>query len=199
MHFNALYPKGNSRYIDDVNRAYEIMGLQPVLVLTESELREKFREMGKLLHPDAGGGEGEFATLREAYALLSSPGQRLRHWLELRGEIGDLHGSIDTGLMDLFSTVGAVTQRVEALVRQRDLAKSALTKALLEDETQICREAVASLIAHVEDSITQACVDFSSFEKSEKIDASVAWSRVRSLTFLEKWKASLRASYARLT
>ncbi len=174
------------------------MGMVVGLRLTEEELREKFREAGKRLHPDAGGGEGEFAALREAFALLSSPARRLRHWLELRGIEGDIRGSIDNGLMDFFSEVGAVTQRVESLVRKRDEAKSSLAKALLENETHACREALSVVISRVENLIEQECAEFSEFEKSTELNAALAWQRVRSLTFLEKWRTSLRASFAKL-
>jgi curved DNA-binding protein CbpA len=181
-----------------VSNAFEIMGVAVVLGLSEEELREKFREAGKRLHPDAGGAEGDFAALREAYALLSSPAQRLRLWLELRGAAGEIRGSIDTGLMDLFSEVGTATQRAEALIRKREDAKSALAKALLEHETHSCREAVAALISNVEGKIAAECADFPEFEKAAEIDAELAWQHVRSLTFLEKWKTSLRSSFARI-
>lgn len=174
------------------------MGLEETLNLTEEQLREKFREAGKRLHPDAGGAEGEFAALREAYALLSSPARRLRHWLELHGEGGEIRGSIDSSLMDLFSEVGTVTQRAEALIRRRDEAKSTLARALLENETHACREAVSALISRIERLIENECAGFSELEKSPSLHAISAWQSVRSLTFLEKWKTSLRASFAKL-
>ena len=65
-------------------------------------MRDLFREAGKQAHPDAGGGEGEFAALREAFAVVSSPSRRLRHWLELRGTPGEVRGSIENSLMEFF-------------------------------------------------------------------------------------------------
>ena len=52
-----IYPK--------LNHAFQILGIEPRLVLSDEALRDLFREAGKQVHPDAGGGEGEFAALRD--------------------------------------------------------------------------------------------------------------------------------------
>jgi curved DNA-binding protein CbpA len=181
-----------------VSDAFQILGIQPALVLSDETLREAFREAGKLSHPDAGGGEGEFAALREAFAVVSSPSRRLRHWLELRGTPGEVRGTIEPSLMDLFTEVGAVTQQAESLVRKRDDAKSALVRAMLEGETQIRREAVERAISQVEARITDECVVFYAFEKSPVVDVEAAAKTARNLAFLEKWRAGLRACFSKL-
>ncbi len=178
--------------------AYQILGLRPGLVFSEETLREAFREAGKLTHPDAGGGEGEFAALREAFAMISSPSRRLSHWLELRGTPGEVRGSIDNALMDLFSEVGAATQQAELLIRKRDEAKSALGRAMLEGGTQICREAVEGAISLVEKEIARECSVFPEFENSQSLDLNAVSIAARNLAFLEKWRAALRALFARL-
>ncbi len=178
--------------------AFETLGIAPRLVISEEELREAFREAGKSAHPDAGGGEGEFAALREAMAILSSPSRRLRHWLELRGVDVDVRGSIAPDLMDLFAGVGAVSQRAETVIRKRTDAKSALAKALLEGETQVCRDAVESAISDVETAIGRIGSLFSEMEKASEVDAVECGRFVRDLSFLEKWKAGLRSVYVRL-
>ena len=181
-----------------MNDAFQILGIEPQLVLADDALREFFRAAGKRMHPDAGGEAGEFAALREAFAVVSSPSRRLRHWLELRGTPGEIRGSIDPSLMDLFSEVGAVTQLAESLIRKRDEAKSALVRALLESETQVCRETVERAIAKVEAVITRECTVFPELEKSADLDLEAASETARNLAFLEKWRASLRAYFGRL-
>lgn len=178
--------------------AFDRLGLEPALVLTDETLRGAFRAAGKQVHPDAGGGEGEFTALNEAFAILSSPSRRLRHWLECRGLTVETRGTIDTALMDLFSEVGAVTQRAEVLVRKRDEAKSALGRALLEGGTQGCREALEAAIAKVEAWIFRECEIFPSLETSEDPDLATAATIARNLVFLEKWRAGLRAGFSRL-
>ncbi len=178
--------------------AFQILGIDPTLILSDETLREAFREAGRRTHPDAGGGEGEFSALREAFAIISSPSRRLRHWLGLRGTPGDVRGTIAPSLMDMFCEVGAVTQQAESLVRKRDEAKSALVRAMLEGETQVCREAVERVISRVELGITNECAAFYGFEKSPDLDVGAASQAARNLAFLEKWHAGLRACFSRL-
>ena len=178
--------------------AFQILGIPPALVLADETLRDAYREAGKRTHPDAGGGEGEFAALREAFAMISSPSRRLRHWLELRGTSGDVRGTIESSLMDLFTEVATVTQQAETLIRKRDEAKSALCRAMLEGETQIRREAVERAISQVETKIANECAAFPDFEKSPDLDLVVAAKSARNLAFLEKWRGGLRSCFSRL-
>ncbi len=167
-------------------------------MLADEALRDAYREAGRQAHPDAGGGDGEFAALREAFAVVSSPSRRLRQWLEWRGTPGEVRGSIEPSLMDLFSHVGAVTQQAETLIRKREEAKSALARALLEGETQICREAVERAISQVEAMISSECAGFADFEISADLNVAAVSQVARNLAFLEKWRAGLRACFSRL-
>jgi len=179
--------------------AYAILGLPERLVFTEDEIRTASRETGKRVHPDAGGGEGEFTALKEAQSLLSSPSKRLRHWLELRGASIETRGVIGGELMELFSEVGTVNQRADSLVRKRESAQSALAKALLEGETQVCREEVEAMIAKVDQAIAGECGEFANWEVKYSPESREQMQlAVRNLTFLEKWRAGLRAGYSRL-
>ena len=178
--------------------AFERLGLEPRLVLDDDALRAAFQTAGKQCHPDAGGSEQEFAALREAHAVLASPSRRLRHWLELRGIDADPRGVVDSQVMDLFASVGEVSQRAEALIRRRDEARSALTRALLESETQTCREAVENAIATIQRAIAAQCDMFADYENSAAPDAAAAATTARNLAFLEKWLATLRALFSRL-
>ena len=168
------------------------------MVISDERLGEAFRDGGKRVHPDAGGGEGEFAALREAFAIVSSPSRRLKHWLELRGIPAEVRGSIDNPLMDLFAEVGAVTQQAEAVIRKRDDAKSALVRAMLEGETQVSREAVETVIAKVDALIDRECAVFPEFESMGNLELETVSKAARTLAFLEKWRAGLRACFSRL-
>jgi curved DNA-binding protein CbpA len=176
--------------------AFKTLGIEPRLALSDEAMRDAFREAGKLAHPDAGGEEASFAKLREAFEIVSSPSRRLRHWLELRGITVQIRGTVDPAIMDLFSHVGEATQHAEALIRRRDEAKSALTRALLERETQICREEVERALVRVEDAIGSQCTQFPEFENAPDLESAAA--AVRNLAFLEKWRATLRGLFSRL-
>jgi hypothetical protein len=181
-----------------MTNAFEILGIEPGLVIDGETLRDAFREAGRSAHPDAGGDEQAFASLNAALEILSSPSRRLRHWLELRGLTVETRGTMATEIMDLFSQLGETSQRAEALVRRRDEAKSALGRALLERETQACREEVERSIAHVEAAIERECAVFADYQNSTVIDLEAASASVRNLAFLEKWRTGLRGIFARL-
>jgi curved DNA-binding protein CbpA len=178
--------------------AFEVLGIEARLDLSDELLASAYREAGRRLHPDAGGEEGAFSALRDAHAVLCSPSRRLKHWLEIRGTPGDARGSIDDSLMSLFSRVGSVTQQADAVVRKRDEAKSALGRALLEGEIQQNREAVEQTLRMVEVAVASGCEVFPEFDQSAEVDLGRASEVARNLAFLERWKASLRSAYSRL-
>jgi curved DNA-binding protein CbpA len=177
--------------------AFEQLGLPRRLDLSEEEIRKAFRETGKCLHPDAGGSEADFSKLQEAFGLLGSPSRRLKHWLVLEGISGEDRGSISPGIMDLFSEVGNVLQRGDSLARKRADARSALARAMLENETQACREDVERMIAVVDGKIAEQTASFTDFD-SKSLPPESAWITVRDLAFLEKWRAKLRECFSSL-
>lgn len=175
--------------------AFAQMGLARRLVLGEDELRAAFREAGKRLHPDAGGDEDSFARLAASHALLQDPGRRLRHWLECHGiEVAD-HGPLPGQVMDLFAAVGRAIQQADEALRQRDSARSALAKALLEPRTLAARDALAAARAKVEAAIQAELALFPSFEAAP---GPAAADHARALAFLGKWQDQLRAKFAAL-
>lgn len=178
--------------------AFEILGIEPRLAIDGETLRDAFREAGRAAHPDAGGDEQSFAALNSAFEILSSPSRRLRHWLELRGLTVETRGMVAPEIMDLFAQVGEATQRAEALVRRRDETKSALGRALLEQETQSCREDVERCIALVEGAIERECAVFPDYQNSADTDLATASASARNLAFLEKWRTGLRGVFSRL-
>lgn len=181
-----------------MSNAFEILGLPPGLVFSEETLRDAYREAGKISHPDAGGAEGEFSLLKEAFSTLSSPSRRLSYWLELRGIPANPRGVIDPEMMDRFARIGKVTQQAETVIRKREEAKSALVRAMLEGETQICREEVEREIAGMDTAIAQECAAFSGFETAAELGLEAVSEAVRNLAFLEKWRTGLRSCYSRL-
>ncbi len=178
--------------------AFQLLGLPRLLSLTDDTLREAFRAAGKNLHPDAAGGESQFDALNEAFAVLSSPSQRLRHWLELQSLTAELRGAIDPALMDLFTRVGTATQRAELAIRKRDDAGSALVRALGEPEIQLARHAIERANSEVAQWISRQCGSFPEFDKTTSPDLTAACQIMRNLVFLEKWRASLRSYFSRL-
>lgn len=177
---------------------FETLGLGPRLVLDREELNQAFREAARTVHPDAGGCEEEFADLQRALNQLLSPAGRLAAWLAAMGVEVEPRGAVEPTLMDLFGRVGEVSQRAERLIRNRQTARSALAKALLEEEVHRCREQVEQAIDAVEQALDAACAAFPAFEDSPAPPADAAMELLRKLRFLEKWQAGLRGVYGQL-
>lgn len=179
-----------------MNNAFEILGIRMDPVLDEETLRDAFRAAGKPAHPDSGGSEDGFAALRTAFETLSSPSKRLRHWLELHDVPIESRGTVTPELMDLFASIGGITQQAESVIRKREDARSALALALTERAAQNSREQIEQALVQVEAAITRECDKFPRYrEQPESIEASTT---VRNLGFLEKWRASLRSVFSRL-
>jgi len=184
-------------------KAFERLGVERKLGISEEELREVFREAGKRVHPDAGGSDEEFGEVQRAFGLLLSPSKRLRHWLELQGVEVAGRGSVSASVSDLFGPVGEVVQKAGEVERKKAAASSALAMAMLEDELQRTREAVEQAIGQVEAAIGQECGNFPEIQAAaghrgpaEALDK--AGRTVRTLAFLEKWRTELRGCYANL-
>jgi curved DNA-binding protein CbpA len=181
-----------------MKNAFATLGLEPRLVIADGEVQDAFREAGRQAHPDAGGSDECFASLREAFRIVSSPSQRLRHWQELHGQAVEIRGVIVPGVMDLFTGLAATSQRAEALARRRDAARSALGRALLEPETQECRETIEQALVSVAAAIERECAAFPGYEAAPFAGAAAVSTTIRNLAFLEKWQDTLRAAFARL-
>lgn len=178
--------------------AFAILGIERKLAVSDEELRAAFRQAGKTAHPDSGGAGGDFSALQEAYAILSNPARRLKHWLALQGVRDEGRGTISNGLVDLFGAVGPVLQRVDALIRQRGEARSALTRAMLEGETHICREQLEDMIGRVDRALASEIGTFPAIGAAHPVPVSEAAHIARNLAFLEKWRAQLRERFSRL-
>ena len=174
--------------------AFAELGLPRDPAVSLDQVREAFREAGKSRHPDAGGGAGDFARLQEAMAMLSDPGSRLRHWLELEGIEGGMRGPLGGGLMDLFGSVGGLLQEADGLIRERQAAGSALAKALMEGRVQAVREKLEVMQDRLEREMESRCAAFAAIARGE----SDGWLIARELTFLGKWRAQLRERYGAL-
>ncbi len=174
--------------------AFAELGLERRLGVSEEEIRAAFREAGKVRHPDAGGDAADFAKLQEALAVVSNPSARLKHWLELEGIEGGMRGAVRGELMELFSRIGPVLQEADAVIREKEVARSVLAKALLEGKVQACRERLEECQEWVETNASGLCGDFAQVEQG----LTDGWELARELAFLGKWAAELRARYAAL-
>lgn len=176
--------------------AFERLGLQVRLVVSEEEIRDAFRKQAAVAHPDSGGDAAEFAAIQAAQEVLLSPARRIKEWLDVAGAEVDSRGMIDSGLMDLFQEVAAVGSAADAAVKAKEKAQSALAKGMAEVSLMAAREKVGTLLNKIVEGIAQRVFRFS--EIADQKDITLGAKVMRDLVFLEKWRATLRGLYGRL-
>ncbi len=174
--------------------AFEKLGLQPTLLLSDESLREAFRNKAALSHPDSGGDEADFTAIREAQELLASPAKRLREWLQIRGAEITERGTISTELMNLFQKIAENGSISETTIKKAATAQSALTKGMAELELMKQCETTKLLLSDVEREISTRVDQFALIEQGELNPSAL----MRDLIFLEKWRSSIRGLYGRL-
>ena len=174
--------------------AFESLVLDVRLVISAEEIREAFRARAAVAHPDGGGDEAEFTTLREARDILESPAKRLREWLRVNGVEAGARGTITGELVDFFHKVAETGAEAEAAIQSSTGAQTALAKGMAEVRLMGTREKVRNLLAEIEAGIASREERFPAIEKGEA-DAATA---MRDLVFLEKWRGGMRSLYGRL-
>ena len=60
-----------------MNDLYEDLGVKAKA--SQAEIKKAYRDMSKVLHPDAGGNKDEFAVIANAYGVLSDKSRRARY------------------------------------------------------------------------------------------------------------------------
>ncbi|MGC6466360.1 MAG: hypothetical protein ACON38_06380 [Akkermansiaceae bacterium] len=179
--------------------AFTRLGMPRRLILREDELAEVIREASRKAHPDAGGDDQEFRRVREAGEALKEPLSRLRLAIGLAGGEVNARGAVDNEVMDFFSAVAGVLEKVNALIAARVAAKSQLGKAMVDAQVPALKKEVEELIHKLEE------IEESIIGRFEQFDA-VGWeaslgemeASCRSLSFVVKWQGQLRGATGRL-
>ena len=176
---------------------FETLGLERRLDLEEESLRTRYDERCREVHPDAGGEAGEFDAVREAYACLSSPMRRLRHWLELAGVEVVEGGSLPGSVVDRFGEIGTLLRETEELAKRHGSARSALGRSVVEAEGLALQVRLGEVRGGVESAIGELVALFAEFEAAgARAVGEEAAETARALAFLEKWEGQLRAAWA---
>ena len=56
--------------VKSIQQALEVLGLPPMI--SQKELKERYRELSKRYHPDRGGSHEEMAQINRAYKILQN-------------------------------------------------------------------------------------------------------------------------------
>lgn len=179
--------------------AFERFGLGRRLDFTAGEVENTVNRKLEASHPDRGGEEGDFESLKTEADLLGSPYGRLTLALAYLGIDASERGNVPDEVMDCFSPVADILQRVEEFVRERKKAVSLLGKAVLDGrvpELKADLERIVSRLSAMEEAIYE---EFPRFDQEgwENNVEELARSH-RALSFLRKWLAQLREATGKI-
>lgn len=176
-----------------VNNYFAELGLRPRPLLDPEVLKTAYFRLAAEHHPDGEGGDAEkFRALQVAHRTLRDPASRLRHLGELTFGSAGAGATGRSQEVGLFLEVGALLQEVEAWQKRRAGTRTALARALLQEEGQGLRGRVGAALEAVETRLAE------SGRELEALDArwpEVAAEELQSLAtgwrFLQRWKVAL--------
>jgi curved DNA-binding protein CbpA len=96
---------------------YDILGVPRTA--TQEEIKNAYRKMSKITHPDAGGATDEFTKCCAAYETLSDPDRRARY--DTTGDVDDLQ-PIDAEARDFVA--GVIATGIEQIAMDQRLVES---------------------------------------------------------------------------
>lgn len=178
---------------------FEVLGLSPVLVLSGQELRDRYDERCRVVHPDSGGERADFERLKLSYGELLSPGRRLRHWLILAG-VKKLDGSaVPAQVLQTFEKISPLLQQAAAIEQRRAEAKSVLVRSMAEAEGLALLAQLEAARGETEGEMAALEEKFPAYEEAgaEAVEEG-AVETVRALLFLEKWHGKLREAWGKM-
>ena len=173
--------------------------------LEETDVRTGFQHAGARCHPDGkAGSEEQFAKATEAYQTLREPASRLRHLLALEAPAAAPAFAGATGmpaeLIALFPKMARVREVIDRWNQRRQIAPSALQRALLDHELSTIRREANEASEELMQAMNAAMDDL------RKADGE--WPSAGALqvlpalqsrfAFLQKWQAQLREALLRL-
>lgn len=172
-------------------------------------LKERFLDLSATTHPDKASdkssAETQFKEINEAYNVLRNSRSRLLYLLELHGLPKQEHvQNVPPEVMQFFSSVAAITQQADQLIKHKTAATSPMLKVQFMDQgldqidrMQELQRNLASAISAIETRLKAASESWSE-SPAPAILQELATSAA-ALGFLERWSAQLHERIAALT
>ena len=179
--------------------AYEEMGFGRVLALDAAAVRQRFQELSKERHPDAGGDAAAYQRLVAAARVLESPGRRLRHWAEIHGAgaAGPVV-AMDADLGGLFGRVAEVLAAAREAERAGGAAGTAIGRAMAARQAMAAAELVEAALGRVGEMWTEAEASLAGMVAEGNPAPQAVAALAARFSYLEKWRGELREALARL-
>lgn len=179
--------------------AFDLLNLPYYANLDEDMLRKRFQTISAELHPDKGGCEIKFREVNQAYQTLRTASGRLKELFRIYNIEYSPRGSVSDDLMDLFMSTGDLLQRIDAHIRKKEAATTALTKALLEPVSMQLQQSLSNQIQTVESTLEATSSTLPVIDQQGVTNSvALATATARNLAFLEKWRAQLRERFGQL-
>ena len=164
--------------------SFEILKLPVSLKLTEEEVKSAFEKSQR--------GEKEI----KSRVSLIDPVERLTEWMAVHKIDVSKHSSISPLVLELFSEIAEVTQKVNDLHQKRVQATTQLSQTLLDTKLYEQKPILDSLSERRDHKEGLVLRQLSQVEDSK--DEVRVNEILQSLKFFRKWKAELNSLYNKL-
>jgi len=183
---------------------FSVFELPPAPALDTAALKEQFARLSAQLHPDKfqqsppeqkKEAEARYARINKAWQILRDPKERLIYLYELESgaKPKDVQ-KIPPGTMDLFVEVGQLCQKVDAFLKEKAQASSALEKASLlarslaqQDETISLGNKIAAAEQQLDIDLVALDLDW----RNGKKDFDMLETLYRKYSYISRWKQQL--------
>jgi DnaJ domain len=167
--------------------------------LDENALREKFHSLARTAHPDrqsSASPDSDFASLSEAFRVLSDPKLRLQHLLQLvQATPTSDENILPKDLEDFFSSITTIIQVADDLLKRMRATTNALSRSLFKSELLTIQNQVAHSLAKLSELNEQTVSELQALDESWTTVPSPDFSRLRQLylkiSYLSRWITQL--------
>ena len=172
--------------------------------LDPDQLRQQYQQLTFTHHPDRGDQDNQqdFASINEAYRVLSNPRLRLHYLLNLESTAHDA-SVVTSDLTDIFLEIAALVREIDGALQKRERATNALSKSLVETETAALRQRAARLAAKLEDLYQGAEDDLRGADELWTRNPSEVTDRLTTLarrfSYLDRWMNQLKEKQFQLS
>ena len=175
--------------------------------LDENALRDKFHSLARTAHPDrqsSASPDSDFASLSEAFRVLSDPKLRLQHLLKLEQSAAASDANIlPKDLEDLFPNMTSIIQIADDLLKRMRATTNALSRSLFKSELLTVQNQIAQSLARLSELYEQAMSELRALDESWTTIPSPDFSQLRQLylkiSYLSRWIAQLEEKKLQLS
>lgn len=179
--------------------AFSQLGLPVRLGLESSAIEDAWRTAAKAAHPDSASATDptnpdsqatpDLAALHQARETLLDPGRRLAEWLRILSPQASAPAAISSEFMEVFSRLGTLLARTDALLGQHDKAGSHIARAVLARPLVEAQLSLQSLLREVQDLRQARLARFPEWDNIANTGPfDEAYTALQDLQFLRKWE-----------